>query len=132
MKRMLLVLLPIALLAGCATNQGLPPSPPPRPAAINHVVFFKLVDPTQADALIAACDARLATIPGVVSYYCGPPIDTGRDTVDADYDVGFYVGFASEADYAAYVSHPSHLELVTEWRPRFQWLRVHDILDPTP
>ena len=128
MKRMTLVILPMALLAGCATT----PDHPPRPAAINHVVFFKLKDPMQARELIADCDARLSTIPGVVSYYCGPPIDTGRETVDADYDVGFYVGFASESDYAAYVAHPSHLELVAEWRPRFQSLRVHDILDETP
>ena len=105
---------------------------PPRPATINHVVFFKLQNPADADELITDCDRMLATIPGVVSYYAGKHIDTGRLTVNADYDVGLYIGFENEADYSAYVVHPNHVEGVNKWKPRWEWIRVHDVLDDTP
>lgn len=117
-----------AVTPGCATR----PAAPTRPAVVNHVVFFKLSNPAEADALIADCDARAPRIPGVVSYYCGRHVDTGRPTVDGDYDVGFFVGFDSLEAYRTYVDHPDHVWLVQKWRPRWEWIRVHDILDQTP
>jgi len=102
---------------------------PPRPSPINHVVFFSLTDPSESAALIADCDQRLAAIPGITSYFCGTPLDTGRATVDAQYDVGLYLGFASIDDYAAYVDHPEHTALVEEWGPEFQTLLIRDVLD---
>jgi hypothetical protein len=104
----------------------------PSPAHINHVVFFKLKDSTNAPLLIQDCDALLAVIPGVVSYYCGTPLDTGRPTVDGHYDVGLYLGFESADDLAAYVEHPNHITIVKAWQPRLEWLRVHDVIDETP
>lgn len=133
MKRSLAAVLIAAVLAagGCAAEHAR--RGPPRPARINHLAFFKLKNPAEADALIADCDSMLATIPGVVSYYAGKHLDTGRGPrVDGDYDVGFYVGFESEADYARYVDHPAHVAAVEKWRPRWQWIRVHDVLDDTP
>lgn len=115
-------------LAGCADHQHVAP----RPARINHVVFFKLHDPAQTQALIDDCDALLRTMPMVRAYWAGVHIDTGRATVDGDYHVGAYVGFDSVEDYAAYLAHPNHDELVTRWRPQLQWLRVYDVLDETP
>lgn len=104
-----------------------------RPALINHVVFIKLKDPADAPQAIADCDSRLGNLPMVQSYFCGPHLDTGRgDKVDSDYDVGLYLGFRSEADYTAYVEHPNHVELVTKWQPRWQWIRIEDVLDSTP
>lgn len=111
---------------GCAAQA------PSRPAVYNHPVFFTLEDPSQADALIRDCDERIASIPGVVSYYCGKPHDIGRASVDLDFDVGLYVGFDSEADYRAYVEHPSHKALVEKWGPRAERIRVHDVVDATP
>lgn len=124
---------PVALV-GCAGGHGRPETirvAAPRTALINHVVFFDLKDPADAPALIRDCDRRLATIPGVSSYFCGRHVDTGRATVDSDYDVGFYVGFESREDYAAYVEHPAHVALVNEWRPRFESIVVRDVLDET-
>ena len=121
----------IALLVSCARRQSVP-SAPMRPAVINHVVFFKLQDPADADVLLADCESMLGQIPGVVALYAGRHIETGRPTVDSNYDVGIYVGFMDEAAYAGYVEHPSHLELVKKWQPRLQWLRVYDVLDETP
>ena len=95
------------------------------------MVFFKLKDPAEAQALIHDCDARLSVIPGIVSYYAGKHLDTGRTTVDDNYDVGFYVGFMTIEDYQGYIEHPNHQAVVSEWRPRLEWLRVHDVLDET-
>ncbi len=116
----------------CPTQCGMDGAGAPRPAMINHLAFFKLKDAAEAPQLIADCDAHLATIPGVVSYYCGTPLDTGRTNVDGDYDVGFNVGFQSEEDYRNYVNHPNHIALVEHWKPRWEWIRVQDVLDETP
>lgn len=113
---------------GCETPQYMPR----RPAPISHIVFIKLSDPAEADALLAECDEKLAAIPGVLRYAAGKHLDTGRANVDGDYDAGLYIGFRSEADYAVYVSHPNHVLLVEKWRPRSQWMRVYDVYDPTP
>ncbi len=121
-------LLAASLPAGCATSGHVAP----RPARINHVVFVKLVDPADAPALIADCDATIRAMPMVKSYWAGMHIDTGRATVDADYDVGAYMGFDSTEDYTAYVVDPRHVDLVARWRDRMQWLRVYDVLDDTP
>jgi len=118
-----------ATLTGCASTQS---GSAERVAVINHVVFFKLKDPAQAEALIADCDANLATISSVTRYYCGTHIDTGRDTIISDYDVGAFVGFDSTDEYAAYVEHPNHIALVDKWRPQLEWLKVYDVHDPTP
>lgn len=123
---------------GCAGGGGATDDPPrraanpphlaPAPGLINHVVFFELQDPADAEALIEE-SLKLGTIPGVAACYAGRHIDTGRSTVLTDYDVGFFVAFDSEAAYAAYVSHPDHVALVEKWRPKLRALRVYDILD---
>lgn len=128
----LLVVFMLLSIGGCASS-GPQRALPPRPARINHLAFFKLQNPADAAELIADCDAQLASTPGVVSYYCGTHLDTGRGApVDGDYDVGFYVGFMTEADLANYQKHPAHVAMVEKWKPRWQWIRVHDVLDDTP
>lgn len=110
------------LLLGCS---------PQRPARINHVVFFKLQAGWDADELIYDCDRDLARLAGVESYYCGRHGEYGRDIVDSDYDVGFYVGFNSDEAYQAYLDDPKHLELVKKWKPRWEWIRIYDVVDDT-
>ena len=119
----------VCLAAGCTPNPGTGPA---RPALINHPVFFQLVDASEAAELIADCDTWIAEIPGVASYYCGRPFDSERESVDTDYDVGLYVGFASAEDYMAYVEHPVHVRLVEKWRPRLRGILVRDVIDETP
>lgn len=132
-NRTLTVLLMLIILgaAGCSGTSSTSGAAP-RPALIGHIVYFNLESPDEADALIADCDALLATIPHVSSYACGMHLDIGRSTVRSDYDVAAYIGFESEADLRAYVDHPQHLELVNRWRSRISELRVYDMLDPTP
>lgn len=108
-------------------------SPARRSAPINHFVFAKLKNPADADDLIADCDHELGGLPMIVAYSCGKPLDTGRgDRIDSNYDVGLYMSFASEADYTAYVEHPKHQALLAEWQPRWEWIRIQDVLDETP
>lgn len=118
----------VAMLAGgCAT-----PSAPSRPALISHVVLIKLKNPAEAPELIADSDAKLAKIPGVVSYVSGPPLDTGRSNVDGQYDVGLYIGFDSTDAYKRYVDDPRHVEAITKWKPRWESIRIFDIVDDHP
>ncbi len=104
---------------------------PVAPAAINHIVFFKLRDPGDAGALIDDSRRMLGEIPGVLSLFAGPHIETGRASVETDYDACLYVGFATPEDYAAYVVHPNHTGLVGKWKDRFEWYRVFDVEDAT-
>jgi len=127
MHRLVLAASVLAGLAACASTHPARP-----PAAISHIVLIELADPRLAGELIEDSHASLATIPSVTSFAAGRHIDTGRDTVLADYDVGLYVGFDSEADYAAYVEHPKHVRLVERWKPRIDAMRVYDVLDETP
>ena len=105
---------------GCATAPAVAPAP------VQHVVLVKLVDPADAAALLADCRARLADIPGVASCVIGQPLDTGRSSVDGDYDAALVMGFASTADYQRYLEHPAHVALVDAWKPRWLWIRIHD------
>jgi hypothetical protein len=106
-------------------------SSPPRPARINHLAFFKLKSAADAEELISDCDRLLRPIPGVVSYFTGKRLETGRSNLDTSFDVGFYVGFATEADYERYVKHPNHLEALAKWKPRWESVRIVDVLDET-
>jgi len=108
------------LMIGCAG--------PRSPGKISHVVFVELKSPTDAGELLEASRV-LAEIDGVVSFSAGPHIDTGRDSVLHDYDIGMVIGFDSERDYAAYVADPIHTGFVREWKPRLKALRVYDIHD---
>ncbi|HRP62922.1 MAG TPA: Dabb family protein [Phycisphaerales bacterium] len=129
MRHGLLLFLFALACSGCAATASSQTGAPARPAAINHFVAFKLVNPADADELIADCDAHLRTIPGVVSYFAGRHHETGRASVYREYDVGFFVGFNSDEDYAVYVDHPNHVYVVQKWRPRLEWLRVYDVWD---
>jgi len=115
-------------MAGCVNGQ----SAAFRPAKINHLVFFSLASPDDRVELIADCDEQLATIDGVVSYWCGEHGDFGRSIVDSNYDVGFYVGFNTRAKYEQYLKHPSHIAVVGKWKPRWNWIKIYDTVDETP
>ncbi len=87
------------------------------------------MDAAEAGALLAACDDALADIPVVQGYWSGRHLDTNRANVDGDYDVALHVGFASEADYDAYVAHPEHQALIAAWRDRLRWIHIYDVAE---
>jgi len=119
----------LILLGPGACHSG--DSPPRQTAHINHIVFMKLKDPSQASLLMADCRSRLESIPSVRGAFTGQHGDFGRNGVDDEYDVGFFVSFDTREQYMAYLQHPEHLGLVEEWKPRFEWIRIHDVVDET-
>lgn len=125
----------VVVLAQPVTQRGPTPvdaTAATRPAAISHVVLITLNDQADAQALIADCDRLIATIPTVVSYACGEPLETERTTVDGSYHVGMCVGFESDEGYRQYVEHEAHVALVQAWKPKTASMRIFDISDPTP
>ena len=125
MRCIAFLITPLLLLVGCQAQHAA------RPALINHPVFFELNNPDDAPELIADCDAMVAEVSEVISYYAGAHFETGRANVKTDYDVGFYVGFSSAEDYQTYVQHEAHQALVRKWGPRCVRIDVYDVLDET-
>ena len=116
-----------AVSGGCAGPGGAMRAP------LQHVVLIKLRDSRQAEALLADTRRRLSAVPAVSELWAGRPFDVGRGGVDLDWDVGVIVSFADRAAYEAYLSHPEHIALVEAWQPRWEWIRVADLLDqPDP
>lgn len=126
--RTVLLIAFVLMAVGCDTTKA----HPFRPAKINHLVFFSLETPSDRNELIEDCDKKLSTIRGVVSYWCGEHGDFGRSTVDGNYDIGFYVGFNSKEDYDYYLNHPDHIAVVEKWKPRWKWIKIHDVVDESP
>ncbi len=75
---------------------------------------------------------QLASMPGMVSYFAGKPLDTARPNIDANYDVAFYAGFDSRESYLLFVQSPQHKAAARKWKPRWEWIRFEDVIDETP
>ena len=83
---------------------------------LTHVVFFKLVDPSPAEAA-AVRDRMLAMrdqIPQIRH------IEGGADVVRSErsWDVALIVRFDGRADLDAYLVHPAHVAFASWLRPR--------------
>ncbi len=128
--RFLLAALLLLAAAGCAAA----PPRPLRPARINHVVLFKLKDPSEAAQLIHDCNELLKAVPVIATGWAGTRLETARaaDSGGGDFDVSFYAGFRTVADYAVYLDHPAHVAAATRWGPHLEWIRFHDVLDGAP
>jgi hypothetical protein len=119
------------LLAACATTPeeaSLKRKDAITTAPITHVVLIDLKDPTRTAELVADCDRTLPGIESVISYACGVPMVTERANVLSDYDVGFSVGFRSEADYKSYLEDPRHQGIVARWREAWKSVKIYDIV----
>lgn len=119
----MLALLALPAVGGCGALGR------PARAPLQHVVLIKLRDASQVDALLADTRRHLSAVPEVSELWVGRPFDVGRTGVDLDWDVGVIVGFANRHAYGAYLAHPQHTALVETWQPRWEWIRVHDLLD---
>ena len=115
------------LLAGCASMESPAETKSRHQALINHVVLITLASPEDAEALIEDCHRLLPPIESVRTWWVGVPVDTGREAVDDDYEVGLCVGFDDEEGLQAYLEHPLHLELVGIWRPKVDQFRIFDV-----
>lgn len=121
----------ILVQAGC--NQGVPRSlggysvKSEHVSSLNHVVLVSLQDPAEAEECLADCRDMLARIEVVETIWVGTHLDTGREAVDGEYEVGLCVGLADADALQAYLDDPLHLELVEKWRPKAVGFRIFDI-----
>jgi len=111
-------------LAGCASSSS--GSDGAQPAPLMHLVYIQLLDPGDLDELRADCVRLLTGIPGVHDLALGTHFESGRETVDSDYDLLLFMRFDDGDDYRAYVEHADHVALVDKWRARFRSLTVSD------
>ncbi|HEY5041700.1 MAG TPA: Dabb family protein [Verrucomicrobiae bacterium] len=86
------------------------------PQMFSHVVFF-WTDPDKpeaADAVIAAGNKFLKSIPGSTHFHIGKMAGSHRPVVDQSYQVGLNIGFTSKQAQDDYQAHPQHLEFVEQ------------------
>lgn len=123
----LLAALFAAPLAGCSST---PSGPGAGTSKLNHVVLISLENASDAEACAADCRTMLRAIESVETLWVGTPVDTGREMVDDEYEVGLCVGFESLEDLQAYLVAPSHVQLVESWGPRATRFRIFDVGRP--
>lgn len=81
---------------------------------IAHTVFFKLrfAQEDEVQSFLNGSAATLAEIPNVLQFQV-----LKQQSTKNPYDYGFYMEFASRADYDAYNNHPIHVQYVEEvWK----------------
>lgn len=119
-------LLPLALLlalGACRAVSAVDQAGPP----LSHGVFFTLVDPADADALVADCAALAEATDGLLAHAVGPRIpDLARPVNDQDFDVGLWLLFADRAAHDAYQVSPAHVALIERWQGSLAAARVFD------
>jgi hypothetical protein len=94
-----------------------------------HNVFFKLNDPTpaNADALVAACHKYLNVQPGIVFFAAGKLCgELTRPVNDLDWHVGLHLVFDSKESHDAYQTDASHVQFIDENKPTWAGVRVFD------
>ena len=98
-------------------------------ARLAHNVFFKLKDPSDAnaDALVAACKKYLNVQPGIVFFAAGRICkELARDVNDQNWDVGLHLVFDSKASHDNYQDDPMHVKFVNDNKPSWAAVRVFD------
>lgn len=94
-----------------------------------HVVFFWCKPGTSSEAKQAMIDYAHKEMPGIPSVrnvWAGTMVPSGRDVVDASYDVGLCVVFDDQAGHDQYQPHPIHLKFVEQFKQLWTKVRVHD------
>jgi hypothetical protein len=94
-----------------------------------HNVFFKLKDPTDAnaEALVAACKQYLNVQAGIVFFAAGRLCkELDRPVNDRDWDVGLHLVFDSKDAHDRYQDDPQHVRFVEENKPTWAAVRVFD------
>ena len=98
-------------------------------ARLAHNVFFKLKDPSDAnaEALVAACKKYLNVQPGIVFFAAGRICkELARDVNDQNWDVGLHLVFDSKASHDNYQDDPMHVKFVNDNKAGWASVRVFD------
>lgn len=81
---------------------------------MNHVVFFRFTDPTDATEAATKLRALMGVVPTLDAIECG--VDELRTA--RSWDLCLITRFADRAAMDAYQAHPAHLEVLG-------WLKAH-------
>ncbi|MDD5138821.1 MAG: Dabb family protein [Verrucomicrobiales bacterium] len=83
---------------------------------LSHIVVFWTdpANPQAADELMAAANALLKNIPGVLQFHAGKMVPSHRPVVDQSYQVALNLVFADKHAEHEYQSHPQHIEFVEQ------------------
>jgi hypothetical protein len=116
------ICLALALVCGCRA------AAPPAAPLLHHDVYVTLREDTpEARAALAAACRRLEAIAGVLELaFAERGEEFARPVNDQDFDVCLHVVFADRAAHDRYQESPEHQDLLAEWAPRFESLRVFD------
>lgn len=135
-------LIALAPLAGCRTDGASrraadrqavgAAASPARMGEVLHVVLVRLNDPLDTAACADATLAMVDQIPSIRGAFLGLHLETGRDTVQGDYDLCLTLSFDSRDGLEAYIKHPAHMAILEEWGPRIEWIRIHDAREVRP
>jgi hypothetical protein len=77
----------------------------------NHMVVARFKAGTTQDQ-IDAITAGLASLPGAIEAIDEYRFGQDAGITDGTWDYGILARFATESDYAAYASHPAHVEVI--------------------
>lgn len=94
-----------------------------------HVVMFEWIDGVDSaaiEAIGAALDALVVTVPEVISYRHGPDLGVS----EGNFDYAIVGDYASVEDYAVYRDHPEHQRIITELIKPFVATRAAVQYDP--
>ena len=98
-------------------------------ARLAHNVFFKLKDPSDAnaEALVDACKKYLNVQPGIVFFAAGRICkELARDVNDQNWDVGLHLVFDSKASHDNYQDDAMHVKFVNDNKAGWSAVRVFD------
>jgi len=127
-KAILVVLIAMALLTGCASSGS---RREPAAGALAHNVYFTLTDnsPAARATLVDACYRYLKDHPGVTFFAAGQIVDShAREVNVRDWDVGLHVVFESKAHHDRYQNAQDHLTFIAENKDNWKTVHVFDTL----
>jgi hypothetical protein len=124
------------MAAGMASSFGLSSSNvKPKVALLKNVfvhhVFFWLKEPQNADAMNEFENGlnSLATVPQILSYHIGTPVESPREVVDDSFTFSYITFFKNKEDQETYQSHPIHLKFVEDCQRLWEKVIVYDAMD---
>ena len=122
------------LLMGTACNQGadnlkLEKQQIMEKVGLIHTVYFYIKDGVTEEQKKQFENGliKLGTVPGIISYFWGPPAKTPkRDVIDDSYAYAINVHFKNLADQDVYQEHPDHLEFIELYKDLWEEVKVYD------
>lgn len=124
----------VAIFVSASCTQEMPNSQPTEQRTMEkvgliHTVYFYMKEAVTEEEKkqFEKGLVKLGTVPGIISYYWGPPAKTPkRDVIDDSYAYAINVHFKSLTEQDAYQVHPDHLEFIERYKDLWADVKVYD------